>query len=95
MNNHNSLSDLALIPIVGIIIYVDTQYSMFIHTYLKLGLKMCTWHQSRDSFSRMRLLLKTEREREDDCSLSDMPKQNLCRMGKSERLMSDESRDLS
>ena len=31
------------------------------------------------------LRLKTEREREDDCSLSDMPKQNLHWMGKSER----------
>ena len=33
--------------------YVDTQYSMFIHTYLKLGLKPCIWYQSRiHSFSR-------------------------------------------
>ena len=33
--------------------YVDTQYNMVIHTYLKLGLKPCTWHQSRiHSFSR-------------------------------------------
>ena len=87
MNSHNSLSDLALIPLLEKKkTYVDTQYSMFINTYLKLGLKTCTWHQSRiHSFSRMRLLLKTERERGDDCSLSDMPKQNLHWMGKSER----------
>ena len=32
---------------VGKKTYVDTQYSMFINTYLKLGLKTCTWHQSR------------------------------------------------
>ena len=49
---------------VGKKTYVDTQYSMFIHTYLKLGLKTYTWHQSRiHSFSRKWLLLKTERER--------------------------------
>ena len=97
MNSHNSLSNLALIPIVGKKTNVDTQYSMFINTYLKLGLKMCTWHQSRiHSFSRMQLLLKTERERGDDCSLSDMPKQKSPLDGEvRERHVSDESRDLS